>query len=100
MDEHPDIGGRQCRLFQHGVDAVEHALFRGFGGGQDLAAQPLAGDIEHDIGEGAADIGRELDVRTSRHERSFNRARKTKCDARQLNATPARIASPKRAGQA
>ena len=71
MDEDPDIGGRQRRLTQHGVDAVEHAAFRGVGRGQDLAARPPAGDLEHDIGEGAADIGGELDVRTSRHERSF-----------------------------
>ena len=62
VDEHVDVGEMQARIAEHQPRAVEHALLGPLRRGQHLAGEPLGAAIEHDVGEGAADIDRHADV--------------------------------------
>ena len=62
VDEDADVGRLQPGLFEHQPDALDHAKFRRRGRGENLAAPALGAGFEHDIGEGAADVGGELDL--------------------------------------
>ncbi len=62
VDEDAHVGRSQPGLIEHQPDALDHAKFRRRRGGEDLAAPALGAGFEHDIGEGAADVGGELDL--------------------------------------
>ena len=47
----------QARVGEHQPRAFQHALLRALRRGEHLAGQPLAAAVEHDVGEGAADVG-------------------------------------------
>ena len=61
VDEDADIAGGEPGLGEDQADALDDAQLRRLCGGEDLAAPALAACFQHEIGEGAADIGGELD---------------------------------------
>ena len=64
VDEHLHIGGLDAGGCENRLDAVEHGIGRGLRGRQHLRGVQLTGtavgaDFERDVGERAADVGRE-----------------------------------------
>jgi hypothetical protein len=64
VDEHVDVGEVQAGIAEDEAHAFQHTLLGPLRGGEHLAGDPLRAAIEHDVGEGAADIGGESDVET------------------------------------
>ena len=57
MDEDAHVFGLDACFGQQGSGTVQHRHFRRMGGGEHLAAPALPALFEHDVGEGAANVG-------------------------------------------